>query len=66
MKINYPFFSGNEFIYLYIGPKIIAEKYIENFDGDIYDYKVFCYNGKVDSIMFLNERKKIEKCHFMI
>ncbi len=64
MKINYAFFSGFEFQYLNIKRKIIAEKYLENFDGDIYDYKVFCFNGKAESIMFLNDRKRHLKMSF--
>ena len=27
-------------------PKIIAEKYIEQLDGQLYDYKFHCFNGK--------------------
>jgi len=56
MKINYTFYSGFEFQYLNIKPKIIAEEYIENFDGDIYDYKVFCFNGKAESIVVNTDR----------
>lgn len=43
---NYAFVSGLELHYLNIQPKIIAEKYIANLDGDIYDYRIFCFNGK--------------------
>jgi hypothetical protein len=47
-----------------IKPKIIAEKYLENFDGEIYVYKVFCFNGKAESIMFLNDRQRHLKMSF--
>jgi len=63
MKINYAL-KYFEFQYLNIEPKIIAEKYIENFDGDVYDYKVFCFNGKAESIMFLRDRKRKLKMSF--
>ena len=58
MKINYAFSNGFEFQYLYIKPKIIAEKYLENINGDIYDFKVFCFKGKAESIMFVNYKKQ--------
>lgn len=36
--------------------KILAEEYIENFDNDLYDYKLWCFNGEVKYIQFLSER----------
>lgn len=58
MKKNFGFNSGLELQYLNIEPKIIAEEYIENGEGDIFDYKVFCFGGKAESIMFLSNRQK--------
>ena len=55
MKQNYAFFSY-EFQYLNIKPKIIAEEYLENENNELYDYKVFCFNGKVNSIGFFSNR----------
>lgn len=57
MKLNFAFRVGLELQYMNIKPKIIAEKYLENGNEDLYDYKVFCFNGKAESIMFLSERK---------
>ena len=57
MKTNFAFKWGLELQYLNIPPKIIAEEYLENGNNDLYDYKVFCFNGKAESIMFLSERK---------
>lgn len=37
----------HEWQYLAIEPKILAEEYIETPDGDLPDYKFFCFNGKV-------------------
>lgn len=47
-----------------IAPKIIAEEYLENENQDLYDYKVFCFNGKAESIAFLSERAKELKMSF--
>jgi hypothetical protein len=47
LKTNYAFKSGFELHYKDIKPKIIAEEYIENPDGnDLYDYKFYCFNGE--------------------
>ena len=48
---------GFEMQYVRIHPLIIAEEYIENDNEDLYDYKVFCFNGKAKYIMFLSDRK---------
>lgn len=41
-----------EWAYKNVKPRIIAEKYMENADGSaINDYKLLCFNGKVDNIM---------------
>ena len=47
-----------------IKPKIIAEQYLENDNNDLYDYKVFCFNGKAESIMYLSDRKNGLKMAF--
>ena len=60
---NYAFHSL-EMHYSLIERKIIAEEYIENIGGDVFDYKVFCFGGKAKYIMFLSERKKKLKMAF--
>lgn len=45
MGTNFAFCCGLEMQYLNIPPKIIAEKYMENLD-QLYDYKVWCADGK--------------------
>ena len=47
---------GYEQHYSNIPRKIIAEQYIENANSDLYDYKVWCFNGKAHYIQFLSER----------
>ena len=64
MNINYAFKNGYEFHYMNIKPKIFAEKYFDNMNGDLYDYKVYCFNGRVESIAFLSGKKKFRRIAF--
>ena len=64
MNQNFAFRNGLELHYRDIEPCIIAEKYIQNNGNDLYDYKVFCFSGKAEHIMFLSERKKGLKMAF--
>lgn len=57
MAQNFAFCNGFEMQYKDIIPKIICEEYIENAGGDLFDYKLFCFDGRVKYIMFLAERK---------
>ena len=57
MNENFAFKIGYELHYRDINPKIIIEKFIENKGADdLYDYKFWCYNGKVKYIQFLSGR----------
>ena len=58
------FCNGLELHYDGIKPRIIAEKYMENEDGELNDYKVWCFNGKAHFIQYLCERKKGLKMSF--
>lgn len=40
------YFAFFEWCYKDIKPKIIAEEYIEQMDGNLLDYKFFCFSGK--------------------
>lgn len=64
MREEFAFRNGLELHYQLIKRKIIAEKYIQNAGNDLYDYKVFCFNGKAESIMFLSNRKEKLKMVF--
>ena len=46
LKTDYGYLNGFEIHYSKISPKIIAEKYIETWDGDLQDYKFLCFGGK--------------------
>lgn len=56
MDEEFAFRNGFELQYSSISRKIIAEKYIENCDRDLYDYKFWCFDGKVRYIQFISER----------
>ena len=64
MQMNFAFKFGLELHYMNIPPKIIVEEYLENDNNDLYDYKVFCFNGKAENIMYLSERKQGLKMAF--
>lgn len=46
-----------EMQYRDIPPRIICEEYLDNGE-DIYDYKVFCFHGRPQYVMFLCNRQK--------
>ncbi|MDQ5983567.1 MAG: hypothetical protein RUMPE_00591 [Eubacteriales bacterium SKADARSKE-1] len=64
INTNYAFRAGLELQYKNMKPKIIAEEYMENDGGDLYDYKVWCNNGRADFIMYLSNRKNGLKMSF--
>lgn len=59
MSLNFALIEGFELQYLKIQPKIIAEEYIENEGGWLYDYKIHCFNGKPEYIQIMGERSQI-------
>ncbi len=57
LKINYCYLMGGlDVQYIHIKPRIIAEKFIENDGGDLYDYKFFCFDGEPKIILHILER----------
>jgi hypothetical protein len=44
LKRNY-FYASREWPYKNVRPRIIAEKYLEETDGQLIDYKIMCFNG---------------------
>lgn len=46
-----PFWTNREYPYKHVKPRIIAEQYMEQEDGEsLRDYKVLCFNGKAKLI----------------
>ena len=64
MKKNFAYDPGLELQYLPIPPRIVAEEYLENDNRELYDYKVFCFDGKADSIVFVSGRATTAKYAF--
>lgn len=56
MKINFAFRVTLELQYRNITRKIIAEKYIEQLDGNLLDYKVHCFMGEPCYIQVIGDR----------
>jgi hypothetical protein len=56
LKINYYYWYGRERQYKLIKPKIICEKYLEDKKGNLLDYKLFCFDGKVHLIQITIDR----------
>jgi len=50
MKRNYAYKAGLELQYKDIPPKIIAEQYVVDKNGELNDYKVLCFNGEPEFI----------------
>ncbi len=56
MHTNFAFGNGFELHYNDIPRRIIIEKYMENADGDMPDYKFWCFDGKVRFIQLVTGR----------
>ena len=68
LKLNYCYLMGGlDVQYIHIKPRIIAEKFIENDGGDLYDYKIFCFNGEPKIILHIEDRytDKEERMFFL-
>lgn len=59
------YYIGREWPYKDIKPRIIAEKYMEDItDGELRDYKFFCFDGEVKALFVATERQKREEPFF--
>ena len=69
LKRNF-FWKGREWPYKGIKPRIIAEKYLENRDNSqVYDYKIFNFNGEpkiiqVDYDRFVDHKRDLYTCEW--
>lgn len=50
------YYMGLEWCYKNIEPKIIAEKFMQQLNGDLYDYKFLTYSGKVKNLFIVSDR----------
>jgi len=55
---DYAFRCGFEMHYQQIERRLLAEEYLENLDGDMPDYKFWCFDGKVHYIEYLSNRSR--------
>lgn len=61
---NY-YYTGREWQYKNIKPRIICEKYmIDENDNILKDYKFYCFNGEIKCILVVSEREKNTKLDF--
>ena len=57
LKTKY-FYSGREWPYKNVKPRIIAEQYMEDCEtGELRDYKFFCFNGCVKLLFVASDRQ---------
>lgn len=59
MKTNFAY-MGFEMQYRDVPQKIIAEQYIEQIDGNLFDYKMHCFNGKMKICQLIGDRNMID------
>ena len=48
--------NGMELQYFLIKRKIVAEEYISQLDGNLFDYKVHCFHGKPEFLQVIGDR----------
>ena len=63
LKRNF-FYVGREWPYKNVKPRIIAERYMEDQNGDLKDYKFFCFDGKVKFFKIDFEREKSHQANY--
>lgn len=55
LQYNY-YYISREWPYKNVKPLILAEEYLENGKEGLHDYKVWCFNGKVEYIQYITGR----------
>ncbi|MBQ3289012.1 MAG: hypothetical protein IJH50_06335 [Kiritimatiellae bacterium] len=56
LTTNYAFLMSPQLQYANIPRKIIAEEYIENGDGELHDWKVWCFKGRAHYVEFMSRK----------
>lgn len=55
LKNDY-YYTSKEWPYKNVFPRIIAEKYMEDESGELCDYKLFCFDGKMKALFIATDR----------
>ena len=55
LKNDY-YYTSKEWPYKNVVPRIIAEKYMEDEYGELCDYKLFCFDGKMKALFIATDR----------
>ena len=55
LKSDY-YYTSKEWPYKTVVPRIIAEKYMEDESGELCDYKLFCFDGKMKALFIATDR----------
>lgn len=61
LKIEPAYINAFDFTYKNIKPRIFITKYMKNMQGDLYDYKVMCFNGNPQFIWVDTGRFSLHK-----
>ena len=56
LATNYAFMMSPQLQYANIPRKIRAEEYIENSDGELHDWKVWCFKGRAHYVEFMSRK----------
>ncbi len=56
LNVDFAYNVGFELHYHNMIPRIIIEEYMESADGNLYDYKFMCFNGKVEFVWVDSDR----------
>lgn len=61
---NNHYYWALEWSYKNIKPAIMAEKYIDAPNDNLFDYKIMCFNGRAENLFVVSERKSSLKVTF--
>lgn len=64
LRRNYGYTETVELHYRAIVPRIMVEEYLENVEGDLYDYKVHCFGGVPRCVQVVHGRFGVESMEF--
>ncbi len=59
LRRNY-YWTSREWPYKNVKPRIIAEKFLDDSQGDLKDYKFFCFNGEPKYLFVASDRNKLD------